>query len=290
MIVDYIEFFLYFAAFVLGVMLIVQMIALYAKYKNIYLGLFSLAFIATSLLALCYLINDLISLGIISNFYLLTAYGEAVSLAVIMWSITMCVLRIIFDDVNAIVKGAIHVTILVTLVIKLLWVPRMYKAVDLDSLYYYFFLAVLMIDCILFLRKYKKINRQAFRKLAIAFTCILLFFLIFLILQEIVPGFNLDIFPIFYLFWTVQLIAFSWKHFFIDGIDKVFNIKEGFVEKYSITKREQEIILLIQEGYTNNAISKQLFLSEKTVANHIYNIYKKLGITSRFELICLFKN
>jgi len=60
---------------------------------------------------------------------------------------------------------------------------------------------------------------------------------------------------------------------------------EKIFEKYKITAREQEIIRLILQGASNKDIEKKLFISNSTVRNHIYNIYQKLNIQNRLELI-----
>ncbi len=54
-----------------------------------------------------------------------------------------------------------------------------------------------------------------------------------------------------------------------------------------LTKREHEIVTLISGGHSNKDIAKMLFLSEYTVKDHTKNIYRKLGVHSRFELIAL---
>ncbi len=280
------ELLLYFVGFVLGSMLMIQMSVVYFKYRNVYFGLFSLSFIGTSLLVLFYLIYDISIVFAVPFDNIIVMFGEIIPFSIIMWSSTMVILKIFYENTKTIVKIFVHVLSILPALITLLSIFNVLDEVDIDNMY---IRIVLVLDCILFLWKYKKINHNSFRKLGIILVCVLSLYLIYLILQEIIPKFKMDLLPIFYLFWVVQLIIFSWKHFMQNNIDKVFNIKESFIEKYNITEREQEIIQLIQEGYTNNAISKQLFLSEKTVANHIYNIYKKLNITSRFELICLFK-
>lgn len=56
-------------------------------------------------------------------------------------------------------------------------------------------------------------------------------------------------------------------------------------EKYNITIREQEIITLICRGKTNRDIEDALYISLQTVKNNIYNIFKKLKVKNRVELI-----
>jgi DNA-binding CsgD family transcriptional regulator len=48
-----------------------------------------------------------------------------------------------------------------------------------------------------------------------------------------------------------------------------------------LTTRELQVLRLVATGRTNRAIAADLFLSEKTVARHISNIFTKLGISSR---------
>jgi DNA-binding CsgD family transcriptional regulator len=57
-----------------------------------------------------------------------------------------------------------------------------------------------------------------------------------------------------------------------------------FFSKHEISKREQEIILLLLKGKSNTDIEKDLYISLNTVKNHIYNIYQKLGVKNRLQL------
>jgi DNA-binding CsgD family transcriptional regulator len=56
-------------------------------------------------------------------------------------------------------------------------------------------------------------------------------------------------------------------------------------EKYDISEREQEIIHLILKGRSNKEIEDALYISLHTVKNHIYSIFRKLGVKNRLELI-----
>ena len=51
-----------------------------------------------------------------------------------------------------------------------------------------------------------------------------------------------------------------------------------------LTRREKEILLLVAQGLSNKAIAETLFLSQKTVRNHITHILEKLELTRRTEL------
>ncbi len=60
---------------------------------------------------------------------------------------------------------------------------------------------------------------------------------------------------------------------------------EAVIGTYGLTEREQEILRLVLRGARNRDIEKTLFISSSTVRNHISNIYRKLGVRSRLELI-----
>lgn len=51
----------------------------------------------------------------------------------------------------------------------------------------------------------------------------------------------------------------------------------------SLTKREQEVLLLIAQFHTNAEISKALNISKKTAEHHASHILNKLNLSSRRE-------
>src|SRR4051794_10361164 len=53
----------------------------------------------------------------------------------------------------------------------------------------------------------------------------------------------------------------------------------------SLTPREDEVLQLVAAGRNNAAIARELFLSEKTVRNHVSNIFAKLQAADRAEAI-----
>ena len=52
-----------------------------------------------------------------------------------------------------------------------------------------------------------------------------------------------------------------------------------------LTPRELEVLTLIAEGLSNKAIAQELVISEKTVKNHINNIFSKLHVNDRSQAI-----
>lgn len=52
-----------------------------------------------------------------------------------------------------------------------------------------------------------------------------------------------------------------------------------------LTAREIEVLRLIARGLDNTAIAQALYLTKRTVQNHISNIYGKLGVSCRTEAV-----
>lgn len=52
-----------------------------------------------------------------------------------------------------------------------------------------------------------------------------------------------------------------------------------------LTYREIEVLQLICQGMSNHTIAQTLFLSEKTVKNHLTNIFRKINVTDRTQAV-----
>ena len=61
--------------------------------------------------------------------------------------------------------------------------------------------------------------------------------------------------------------------------------------QYEISEKEQGIIELVAEGFSNREISEKLFLSEGTVRNYISSVLEKLNLRDRTQLaVFYYKN
>jgi DNA-binding CsgD family transcriptional regulator len=67
-------------------------------------------------------------------------------------------------------------------------------------------------------------------------------------------------------------------------------VLDGVAGEYKISKREREVMRLILEGKSNKEIQEQLFISHHTVKNHVYNLFQKMGVKSRSQLMSLVMN
>jgi DNA-binding NarL/FixJ family response regulator len=52
-----------------------------------------------------------------------------------------------------------------------------------------------------------------------------------------------------------------------------------------LTEREEEVLKMLAEGWTNMRMANELTVSERTIRFHLSNIYDKLGVSSRAEAI-----
>ena len=59
---------------------------------------------------------------------------------------------------------------------------------------------------------------------------------------------------------------------------------------YQITDREADVMQLIISGLTNKEIADHLNIAERTIKTHITNIYNKLGVDNKIQLLHLLKD
>jgi len=50
-----------------------------------------------------------------------------------------------------------------------------------------------------------------------------------------------------------------------------------------LTRREKDVLALLAKGYTNKQMAETIFISEKTVKNHLTSIFRKLGVKDRTQ-------
>src|SRR5437867_2290775 len=53
----------------------------------------------------------------------------------------------------------------------------------------------------------------------------------------------------------------------------------------ALTARENEVLRLVAQGHSYGEIGQQLYISPKTVRNHVQNILRKLQLGKRYELM-----
>ena len=64
---------------------------------------------------------------------------------------------------------------------------------------------------------------------------------------------------------------------------KIMNRASDSEKIQALTKREIEILKLLSKGLINRDIANELFISERTVKNHVSNIFKKIDVNDRTQ-------
>jgi DNA-binding CsgD family transcriptional regulator len=110
-----------------------------------------------------------------------------------------------------------------------------------------------------------------------------------LLLNSILEQFRpLSLDFLFSLGWNIVSITSLFPSTNQEGKDltgTVWEQEESLLVLPGMTGREKEIAILIAEGNSNKMIASLLEISEATVRTHIYNLYKKVEVNSRVELL-----
>ena len=125
---------------------------------------------------------------------------------------------------------------------------------------------------------HKRIDTGVFRKEKWIF--------IILAILNLVLSFILHNAPfIFIISISILVYHIFYRFYFASPISKTEKtLQDSFIKDFSITKREQEIIIALMEGKSNKELAETLFVSEKTIEAHLANIYRKVGVKNRLEL------
>ncbi len=215
---------------------------------------------------------------------------------------------------NAFVKNLILSLVSLFLIII---IPFAFKArVEGDILYIkdsylenistFVFIIIIIYFVIVGFRNYKKIKNVEIRNIAKASIFITLFSSPGLLrdfygkisqynpIEHIVhfgddPAFLIH--PIFYSVLSIACTYYIVKYYFKEYQITVSEIPlNNFIKEYNISNREKEVVQLLLNGRSNKEIADSLFISVNTVKTHIKNIYEKIGIKSRYELLTVVKN
>lgn len=57
--------------------------------------------------------------------------------------------------------------------------------------------------------------------------------------------------------------------------------------EFDLTRREEEVLIMLIEGRTRSEVARSLYLSDNTVKTHVRNLYKKLKVGSKDELVAV---
>ena len=91
------------------------------------------------------------------------------------------------------------------------------------------------------------------------------------------------------LFFSVSILSlvFAIRYFDQPTFLEHGSVTDAFRSQFSITERESEVVKALIDGRSNNEIAERLFLSNRTVESHLYNIFQKTGVKNRVQLVNL---
>lgn len=146
-----------------------------------------------------------------------------------------------------------------------------------------------------FIRKFKekqysdRTKRELVIAAYIALLCwvvlpVIVFFGDFQVLQHSVTNAGFMVLTIVYIRTMIDQSRMEYNRLMTTEQDRQ-NLIDQNCSLYGLTPRETEIVKLIVKGISYKVIGDQLHISEKTVAKHASNIFLKMGITNKVELI-----
>ncbi len=155
-----------------------------------------------------------------------------------------------------------------------------------------FFIALLFYVIFLLLKYRKKIENEVKKKISNSICILAVIFLPGFIIDsfsqqlqiewKLLP-FGLEFSILFYLVLNIINIKIMLNNYLDIFTNK--NIDWNINIEKELTSREKEIINLIIKGNNSKEIGTKLFLSDKTVRNHVSNVYRKTQCRNRVELV-----
>jgi LuxR family transcriptional regulator of csgAB operon len=78
---------------------------------------------------------------------------------------------------------------------------------------------------------------------------------------------------------------FRYSGLLFDHVDASDTMKKKNDLLANLTKRENEVLIMVAKGMTRDEIANQLFLSPETIKMHTKNLYKKLNAKNKIDAL-----
>ena len=94
-------------------------------------------------------------------------------------------------------------------------------------------------------------------------------------------------YPVYVLAFSIIIMVYNYIRFGLDRQKEQNKPELSFesLSRYRISEREFTVVQLICEGLTNKEIAQELSISVNTVNNHVANIFSKMDVRSRIDLL-----
>ena len=164
------------------------------------------------------------------------------------------------------------------------WIINMYRGVVISAM-----IAILTANISLLRSQKAENNNKKLKSLRVFGGLNLVGYFVFFGSSPLQESLGLYISTVALLFLNFIPIVWLKKYFVRDYVKLTTDAGSQFLDvalqRYQVSNREREIMELILQGKSNKEIEDVLFISYNTVKNHIYNLYQKLGVKSRGQLI-----
>lgn len=228
-------------------------------------------------------------------FNLILNYYYSLSMFVLIWRLIHFTIVLVGRKISKV--NSTVIIILLIFVFSFLMILLGIDIIRIIVITEVIFYITLLLVLIIISRNTYRIKMKSVARNIVLYIKLLFVFLPIFIIESILLLFMTEEFEIAYLsfpyilfllFWNIINISLVAKYFFKPISEKQnIGINTDFLKEYGITPTEMEVIKLIKSGLSNKEIAFKRQSKEKTIKNHIYNIYQKLEIKSRVELINL---
>lgn len=109
------------------------------------------------------------------------------------------------------------------------------------------------------------------------------------VFENNIDGYISDVIEEEDLVYVIRRVIRNKKYYDIDLLMEAISLKKIEEKSYNIedllTKRERQVFYMVKKGCTNKQISEKLYITEHTVKKHIANIFEKLHVKNRRDLM-----
>lgn len=147
------------------------------------------------------------------------------------------------------------------------------------------FIASLFFSISILMKNLKEIESKDVRLVSKTIIIITFSMIPLVIISLIFPEFRNVLYPLYFLACSVTIMVFLFIYFKRIPHKRESELSVESLSRYRISEREISVILLIKKGLTNKEIADKLAISANTVNNHIANIFSKVEVRSRIDLL-----
>lgn len=107
------------------------------------------------------------------------------------------------------------------------------------------------------------------------------------VVAEFFPVLKRLVYPVYAVAMSVVMMVYYINRFSRDGKDLSQSVELTMesLSKYHITEREFQVIMQVCAGKSNKEIARDMAISVNTVNNHVANIFSKMNLSSRMDLL-----